>query len=273
MRTAVVAFCQNATKPEFGSHDLADLDALTRCCRRALARHAALGTERQSARREIVAYCAAVLDGGASNGASRPELAAAACLGARVAEDLVKESRAEDAPFAAGDNALANALATVEKMQSVLGAWDASPDALSSEASRGRLLEAYAAPALAAPTAENLKTLGEVAALLDAPKGWAEARIAETLFGRDDALVEAAEYADRVYDAGGSGSLLRKLARELVERSVVARPDLGARRRAAVGRGDGARAGGEEGRVRARGRRPRAGGRAVRGERARPVRR
>ncbi|KAH8074060.1 hypothetical protein JL721_2619 [Aureococcus anophagefferens] len=181
LRGAVVAFVQNLSCPEFGDADLGDLDGLADSARAALCKHAAMGSERQSARREVLAYFAATLDDAE---APRSERRCCAVLGARLATDVVADNdgAGEDGAFRAGDVALLRELESVVRLQ---GDWGSGPRRRRRSRRRApdRLLAAARAGA-ADLGPEALAHLGGVAAL-GAPAGWAHAQVALAHCGDD----------------------------------------------------------------------------------------
>ena len=237
LRGAVVAFVQNLSCPEFGDADLGDLDALADAARAALCKHAAMGSERQSARREVLAYFTATLDDAE---APRSERRCCAVLGASIAADVVADNdgAGEDGAFRAGDVALLRELESVVRLQGDWGLWAASPATLRDDALRDKLLAAAAAPVLAAdPGPEALAHLDGVAALLGAPEGWAHAQVALAHCGDDAHVDRAAAAADAAAAAGAAPDLLRHLGYGLVERnrsSLDLSSAVGDRRRAAA---------------------------------------
>ena len=122
-------------------------DAAVGVARRALREHAcAAGAERRSARREVVAYCLRVLDGG-DDGAQlkRRELAACAQLGAGVAADLADDvggsRKDDDSSLRAADAKARKCLDIVDACQRSLDVWDCTSFDLRDDASALKLLQ------------------------------------------------------------------------------------------------------------------------------------
>ena len=234
-RDAVVAFARGATRPEFYDDEAQAeqaaeaADAAVGVARRALRDACAAGAERRSARREVVAYCLRVLDGG-DDGAqlNRRELAACAQLGAGVAVDLAEDvggaRRDDDASLRDADAKARKGLDTIAACQRSLEVWDCTSYDLRDAASSRRLLQRVADRAFGraddrtvkAPTADAVATVEKLAALLEAPPGWTACRVALQAAVDDARVAESLKQADAAASKGrGDPAALRDVAEKL----------------------------------------------------------